>query len=352
MGAMLSVVGDLALLPLAIPSPSEGVWHLGPVPIRGYALCIIAGVVAAVWLGEKRWIARGGTKYDVQDIAIWAVPFGLVGGRLYHVATDWELYFGEGRRPIEALYIWNGGLGIWGAIALGAVGAWIGARRKGIRFLPLADALAPGLLLAQALGRWGNWFNQELFGKPTDLPWGLEIDRQFRPDGYEQFATFHPTFLYEFLWNLAGMALIIWLDRRFRLGHGRVLALYVAVYTAGRVWNESLRIDEVQLDDVLGLRWNVWTSILLFVAAVAYLVLTRGRGRETEVYEPGRAPVVEAADADTTASTKADTTTSTKGGTTDAAATTEEPVDPDAKTSGTQARTKEDRRSRGSTDGD
>ncbi len=276
----------IAFLPMTIPSPAQGVWHLGPVPIRGYALCIIAGVVFAIWLGERRWIARGGKAGEVSDIALWAVPFGLVGGRLYHVLTDYQLYFGEDRNPVEALYVWRGGLGIWGAIALGAVGVGIAARRRGIKLLPMLDALAPGVLVAQAMGRWGNWFNQELFGRPTDLPWALEIDPAFRPGGYADFATFHPTFLYECLWNLAAFAVVMWADRRFRLGHGRVLALYVMTYTAGRGWIEYLRIDDVQLDDVFGLRLNVWTSIVLFVGAAGALwwsARTRP-GRETEVY--------------------------------------------------------------------
>jgi prolipoprotein diacylglyceryl transferase len=273
-------------IPLTIPSPAQGVWHLGPVPIRGYALCIIAGVIFAIWLGERRWVARGGTAGEVSDIAIWAVPFGLVGGRLYHVMTDYRLYFGEGRDPVTALYVWRGGLGIWGAIALGAAGVAIAARRRNIRLLPMLDALAPGVLVAQAMGRWGNWFNQELFGRPTDLPWGLQIDPVHRPVGFEDFATFHPTFLYECLWNLAAFVLVMWADRRYRLGHGRVLALYVLVYTAGRGWIEYLRIDDVQADDVLGLRLNVWTSIVLFVlAGLAFVWSARHRpGREQSVY--------------------------------------------------------------------
>ena len=270
----------------SIPSPSNGVWYLGPVPIRGYALSIILGIVAAIWIGERRWVARGGRAGEVQDLALWAVPFGLVGGRVYHVLTDHELYFGAGRQPIEALYVWKGGLGVWGAVAFGALGVYLGARRKGIRMLPVLDALAPGVLVAQALGRWGNWFNQELFGKPTDLPWGLEIDVDHRPPGYLDDPTFHPTFLYEFTWNLAAFAFVLWADRRFRLGHGRVLALYVMAYTLGRGWIEMLRIDTVELSDVGGLRFNVWTSIVLFVvAAVAFLVSLRLRpGREEEVY--------------------------------------------------------------------
>jgi prolipoprotein diacylglyceryl transferase len=275
---------------LSIPSPSSGVWHLGPLPIRGYALAIILGIVAAIWIGERRWVARGGRPGEVQDLAIWAVPFGLVGGRLYHVATDHDLYFGAGRHPIDALYIWRGGLGVWGAVALGAVGVVIGARRKRIRLLPVLDALAPGVLVAQAIGRWGNWFNQELFGKPTDLPWGLSVsDSTALEAGYPAGTTFQPTFLYECLWDLGAFGVLIWADRRFRLGHGRVLALYVMLYTLGRGWIEMLRIDAVELSDVGGLRFNVWTSIVLFVAALVYFVvsLRRHPGRETEVYRPG-----------------------------------------------------------------
>jgi prolipoprotein diacylglyceryl transferase len=281
----------------SIPSPAEGVWHLGPVPIRAYALCIIAGIVVAIWLGERRWVARGGLPGEVSDLAIWAVPFGLVGGRLYHVITDWELYFGEDKNPVTALYVWRGGLGIWGAIALGALGVWIGARLRGIKLLPLLDALAPGVLVAQALGRWGNWFNQELYGRPTDLPWGLEIDVAHRPSQYLDVATFHPAFLYECLWNLAAFALLVWLDRRFRLGHGRVLALYVMLYTAGRAWIENLRIDDVQMNDVVGLRLNVWTSIVLFVLATAFFVWSARRHPGREEVVRTREPEADAQDA-------------------------------------------------------
>jgi prolipoprotein diacylglyceryl transferase len=277
------------VIALFIPSPEQGVWHLGPLPIRAYALCIIAGSVAAVWIGARRWVARGGKAGEMQDLALWCVPFGIVGGRLYHVITDNGKYFGDGQDPVSALYIWQGGLGIWGAIILGAVGAVIGARVLGIRVLPALDALAPGVLVAQAIGRFGNYFNQELFGKPTDLPWALEIDAAHRPPGYEDVATFHPTFLYESLWCLAAFAVVVLLDRRFRLGHGKVVALYALLYTAGRGWIETLRIDPVELHDVGGLRFNVWMSMVIFALAAGYLLwAARTRpGREESVYREG-----------------------------------------------------------------
>ncbi|MFC6598391.1 prolipoprotein diacylglyceryl transferase [Kitasatospora paranensis] len=283
-----------------IPSPSRGVLHLGPVPLRAYAFCIIIGVVVAVWLGSRRWVARGGAKHTVGDIAVWAVPFGLVGGRLYHVITDHQLYFGDGRNPWNAFKIWEGGLGIWGAIALGAVGAWIGCRRRGVPLPAYADAIAPGIALAQACGRWGNWFNQELYGKPTTLPWGLEI-HHVEADGTVVDGIFQPTFLYESLWCVGVALLVIWADRRFTLGHGRAFALYVAAYTVGRFWIEYLRIDEAH--HILGLRLNDWTAIIVFVGAVTYLVVV-GRTR------PGReAPdsIDPAAGADAEPGSEADT---------------------------------------------
>ncbi|MFJ4679342.1 MULTISPECIES: prolipoprotein diacylglyceryl transferase [unclassified Kitasatospora] len=254
-----------------IPSPSRGVLNLGPIPLRAYAFCIIIGVVVAVWLGSRRWVARGGGRHTVGDIAVWAVPFGLVGGRLYHVITDNQLYFGAGKHPIDALKIWEGGLGIWGAIAFGAVGAWIGARRRGVPLPAYADAIAPGIALAQACGRWGNWFNQELYGRPTTLPWGLKIDKTL-PDGTVVQGVYHPTFLYESIWCVLVAVLVIWADRRFTLGHGRAFALYVAAYTLGRFWTEWLRIDEAHR--FFGLRLNDWTAILVFVGAIVALVLS------------------------------------------------------------------------------
>ena len=268
-----------------LPSPTRGVWELGPLPIRAYALCIVAGIVAAVMLTEKRWVARGGAPGDVLDIAVWAVPFGIVGGRLYHVISSPRAYFGEGGDPMRAFAIWEGGLGIWGAIALGGVGAWIACRRRGIPLPAFADALAPGLLVAQAIGRLGNWFNNELYGGPTDLPWALRIyewngGAAVRDAGGAPIVLgyFHPTFLYELLWNLAAAALVIWADRRFRLGHGRAFALYVVAYCTGRLWIELLRTDPAE--HFFGVRLNVFTAVLVGLGAAAYLVWMRGRPRE------------------------------------------------------------------------
>ncbi|MFD7689249.1 prolipoprotein diacylglyceryl transferase [Streptomyces sp. NPDC059781] len=266
-----------------IPSPSSGVLYLGPVPLRGYAFCIIIGVFVAVWLGNKRWIARGGRAGTVADIAVWAVPFGLIGGRLYHVITDYQLYFSEGRDWVDAFKIWEGGLGIWGAIAFGALGAWIGCRRRGIPLPAYADAIAPGIAFAQAIGRWGNWFNQELYGRETDLPWAVEITSS--SDGRVA-GTYHPTFLYESLWCVGVALLVIWADRRFKLGHGRAFALYVAAYCAGRFWIEYMRVDEAH--HILGLRLNNWTAVLVFLLAVLYIVLSvRKRPGREDVVEPG-----------------------------------------------------------------
>ena len=277
------------MLPLSLPSPAQGVWYLGPLPVRAYALCIIIGIVAALWLAERRWVSRGGEPGAVSDVSLWAIPFGLVGGRLYHVVTDPQLYFTDGQNPWNAFAVWRGGLGIWGAIALGAVGAWIGARRAGVSFSQLTWALAPAIPLAQAIGRWGNWFNQELFGRPTDLPWGLRIDPEHRPIGYEEQTTFHPTFLYESMWNLGVAGLVIWMGARFRLTGGQLFAVYVMAYTAGRSWIEALRIDTV--NHVLGLRLNVWTSIAVFVAAAVAFVIATRHAKAAEASAPTREPV-------------------------------------------------------------
>ena len=260
------------MIQLSIPSPSTGVIYLGPLPLRAYSLFIILGIFVAIWLGNKRWIAKGGKPGQVSDVAIFAVPFGIIGGRIYHVATDWEKYFGSGQNWIDALKIWNGGLGIWGAILFGGVGAWIGCKYYKIYLPPFADAIAPGIIFAQAIGRLGNYFNQELFGRPTDLAWGLEIAEKFRPQGFESFATFHPTFLYEIIWNvLIGFGLI-YLDRKYKIGHGRLFALYVSLYSLGRLFIENLRIDEARL--ILGFRFNVFTSLVVIVGGLIYFVIS------------------------------------------------------------------------------
>ncbi len=270
------------MISTAIPAPPDE-WQsfaVGPVTIHTYALCLLAGIFVALWLTTRRWVERGGEAEMVGDISMWAIPFGIIGGRIYHVITTPGPYFGEGGDPWAALEIWNGGLGIWGAVAMGALGAYIGARRKGVSFVAFADAAAPAVLIAQAIGRLGNYLNQELFGGPTELPWALAVDPGYRPDGYAEFLTFHPTFLYEMLWNLAGAALIIWLDRRHDLRGGRVFWLYVAVYVSGRLWIEMVRIDTAVT--MGGLRINVWVSIaLLTLAIVTFTVLGR-RGERGE----------------------------------------------------------------------
>jgi prolipoprotein diacylglyceryl transferase len=295
----------------SFPSPDRGVWHLGPIPIRAYALCIIVGIIVAIWWGERRFVARGGQPGTVIDVAVFAVPFGLVGGRLYHVITDYDRYFGAGKNPVDALKIWDGGLGIWGAIALGGLGAWLGCRRRGVPLPAFADAAAPGIVVAQAIGRIGNYFNQELFGGDTTLPWGLEIYKRVNGQGLEDplggiavnhvpERIVHPTFLYELLWNLLVAGLVVWADKRFRLGHGRAFALYVAGYTAGRTWIELMRTDAAR--HVFGVRINVWVSIIVFIAAVAYFLYAKRLGEREDLVV---AEEIEPEDADT-ASEEAD----------------------------------------------
>jgi prolipoprotein diacylglyceryl transferase len=262
--------------------------------LHWYSLLVILGVVVAVVIGRRRWAAHGGAPTDVTDIAVIVIPFGILGGRLYHVITSWQLYFGPGARPVEALYVWQGGLGIWGAVAGGAAGAWLAARRRGIDFRAFADAMAPGLLVGQAIGRIGCWFNQELYGRPTTLPWGLAIDPIHRPpDSLEQ-PYYHPAFAYEALWDLGLAGVLVWAQRRLGLDRGRVFALYVAGYTAGRGWIEMLRVDPA--NHILGVRLNVWTSAVLFVAAVAYLIVSRSRPPALNALAPVHASALTRAD--------------------------------------------------------
>jgi prolipoprotein diacylglyceryl transferase len=303
-----------------IPSPSDGVWHVGPVPLRGYALCIIIGIFAAAILADRRYRARGGALGVINEISTWAVPFGLVGGRIYHVATDWSDYFGKGGSPIRSLEVWKGGLGIPGAVAFGGLGVFIACRRRGVLMPPVADAIAPGLVLAQGLGRWGNWFNQELYGRPTSLPWAVRIDAahqcgvissNYQPTAVQAecqsgvfsnvYGYFQPTFLYESIWDIGTAIALILLDRRYKLGHGRVFALYLVIYGLGRSWIEALRIDPAH--HFFGLRLNDWTSIAIVVAGViGYLVSARRHpGREVVLVRRAATddasvePVVEAA---------------------------------------------------------
>lgn len=288
------------------PSPAQGVWYLGPFPIRAYALCIIAGIIVALVVGDRRWAARGGERGVIYDIALWAVPFGLIGGRVYHVMTDWRTYFGpDGAGAGAALRIWEGGLGIWGAVALGGVGAWIACRRRGIPLPAFGDAIAPGIVLAQAIGRLGNYFNQELYGRETTVPWGMEIFYRRDWSGVldvhsldgvstgEVAAVVHPTFLYELLWNVLVFIVLIWADRRFRLGHGRLFALYVAGYSLGRFWIELMRDDTATL--IAGIRINVFTATFVFIGAVVYMLLAP-KGREDPETLRGKQSAEEAED--------------------------------------------------------
>ncbi|MFF0707238.1 prolipoprotein diacylglyceryl transferase [Gordonia sputi] len=289
-----------------IPSPPQGVWYIGSFPLRAYALCIIVGIIVAVWWGNRRWIARGGRSGEVLDVAIWAVPFGLIGGRVYHVLTDWQIYFGDGgKTPIDAFKIWDGGLGIWGAVLFGGLGAWIGTRRMGIKLPPFADAIAPAILLAQAIGRLGNYFNQELYGRPTDVPWGLEIYERVDSSGQADpglitgvsnghvVAVVHPTFLYELLWNLLVVVILVLVDRYFRIGHGRLFALYVVGYCIGRFGVELMRSDPA-FTHIAGVRINVFTAALGIVCgAIYFIVAPRGREQGLEVYWPERAAELE-----------------------------------------------------------
>ncbi|OFK66212.1 prolipoprotein diacylglyceryl transferase [Corynebacterium sp. HMSC074A09] len=280
-----------------IPSPPQGVWHLGPVPIRAYAMCIIVGILVAMWMTLRRYTARGGNPDVVWDAALVVIPAGIIGGRLYHVITDYDKYFCSTCDPIDAVKITNGGLGIWGAVALGAVALWIMFKIKGIPLGPFADAVAPGLILAQAIGRLGNWFNQELYGRETTVPWALDIYYRVNESGEyapisgrstgEVVASVHPTFLYELVWNVAVCVFLLWAHKAFKLGHGRVFALYVAGYTAGRFVVENMRADDAT--HIFGLRVNVIVSVVCFVVAlIVYLRLPRGQESPEEV-DPTRA---------------------------------------------------------------
>jgi prolipoprotein diacylglyceryl transferase len=274
---------------LSIPSPSTGEIDLGPLAIHAYGLMLLLAIVAATVLTGIRWVRRGGDWDLVFQVAVWGVAFGIVGARAYHVITSWS------EVPDEwwgVFAVWEGGLGVWGGIFLGTVAGAVVVHQAGHSVFRFMDAVAPGLLLAQAVGRWGNWFNQELFGKPTDLPWGLEIDLQHRPLGYLDDATFQPVFLYEFTWNLIGVIVLLLLDRVVRFRPPALFALYVAWYTAFRTFEETLRIDPAH--EYFGQRLNFYVSVVLFALSIGFFIwwqfLRRGGGGERAAARPRDVP--------------------------------------------------------------
>ncbi|GAA1693642.1 prolipoprotein diacylglyceryl transferase [Microbacterium sediminicola] len=285
----------------SIPSPSISYIDLGPIRIHFYALCIIAGIIVAVLLTNHRLTRRGGEPWIVIDIALIAVPLAIIVARFYHVFTHPNDYFYAGHEwwnPFVQNAIWNvwdGGIAIYGALIGGGVGAWLGCRWTGIRFWTFADALAPGLLLAQAMGRLGNWFNHELFGLPTDLPWGLEIEstNPAFPPGLAEGTLFHPTFLYEMLWNLLGVVVLLWAGRKASMQWGKLFGLYLVWYSAGRIVWESIRIDPSEI--FLGIRVNVWAAIFGVLIGLGIMIVQTKRhtGLEPSPYMPGRERTVD-----------------------------------------------------------
>ena len=270
--------------PAFIPSPSNGTINLGPIPLHMYGLLLAVGVVVATLMAERRWKTWGHNAREIGDIVVVVVICGVIGARAYHIATDYQLYYG---RWIQVLEIWKGGLSIWGVILGGAAGVIFMTRRHHLDTLGIMDAIAAGLLAAQGIGRWGNYFNQELFGKPTTLPWGLKISLAHRPKGFQQFATFQPTFLYESLYCLAVLGILVWVERRYVLRRGQSLALYLAMYTFGRFWFENLRIDPAH--HILGLRVNAWVAMFAFFASVAWFVWLGRHGQVDPLRYPDRA---------------------------------------------------------------
>jgi prolipoprotein diacylglyceryl transferase len=266
----------------SIPSPDNGVIDIGPIPLHAYGLLLAIGVLVAAWIAERRWLTRGFDRKTFNDMAIWIVVGGVVGARAYHVVSDYQLFTDDWLRAFQ---IWRGGLSIWGVLAGGAIAVIVMTRIKHVQTLVLFDCIAPGLLAAQAIGRWGNYFNQELFGGPTNLPWGLEISPAKRPPGYLDASTFHPTFLYESLYCVFLLGVVLWVERRFRLRKGQMLALYLATYTFGRFFFENMRIDPA--NEIFGVRLNAWVSAIVCVSAVAWFVWLGRRGSE---YPPGTVP--------------------------------------------------------------
>jgi prolipoprotein diacylglyceryl transferase len=251
-----------------LPSPHTGVLHLGPLQLHMYGLTLLVAILACIWLTGRRWQAMGGEWELVTRTAVWGVAAGVIGARLYHDVTSW----GEVPSPKwQGIFeVWKGGLGVWGGIALGTLVGAIVVRRSGANVAMFLDAAAPGLLLAQGIGRIGNWWNQELFGKPSTLPWALKISPDHRPVQYFDRATFHPTFLYELIWDLVGVAVLLYVGRRWRIVAPGLFALYVAWYCFGRFFEELLRVDPSH--HIAGLRLNAWVSAALFVVAVLWFV--------------------------------------------------------------------------------
>ena len=280
---------------VGIPSPEISFIDLGIFRIHFYALFILTGIAIATWLADIKLSKRGAPKGTMLDVALWAVPFGILGGRFFHVITHPNDYFFEGADLLATLRIWEGGLAIYGAVSLGAVGVFIATRQLGIRFWSVADAIAPGLLIAQGIGRLGNYFNQELFGLPTTLPWGLQIpsSNPAYPVGLPEGLIFHPTFAYEMIWNLSGAALLLLLASRLNLQWGKVFAIYLVIYSFGRIWIEAIRIDPSEI--ILGLRINIWSALIgLTLGIILFLVQSRRHpGFEPSIWLPNREPVSE-----------------------------------------------------------
>jgi prolipoprotein diacylglyceryl transferase len=287
-------------MPLFIPSPAHGVWYLGPIPIRGYAISILIGIIVAFVLSRRRWKTTGGDTEHFENLIFASILTGIIGARIYWVLIEWPRYFGENGTWYHIFYVWQGGLGIWGGITLGFLTALVLCRRYKISFLKVADCVAPGFLIAQGIGRLGNWWNQELYGLPTTLPWALEIDKVHRVAGFEQYATFHPTFLYEMLWNFAGAALLLILSRKLRIGSGMIFSLYIIMYALGRFWVELFRIDPVHV--IAGLRINSWTTLVAGMVGVVVFVWALKHRKGTEDYSDdvgGSGPItVDRAEAD------------------------------------------------------
>lgn len=271
----------------SIPSPQINSFMVGPFKVHFYALCILTGMILAIWIADKRLVQRGAKSGIALDIALWTIPIAIIGARIFHVLTHSGDYFFPGADLTAVFRIWEGGIAIYGGLIGGAIGAWIGTRRSGIRFWSFADAVAPGILLAQAIGRWGNYFNQELFGLPTTLPWGLEIDstNPAFPPGLPAETLFHPTFLYESLWSAVGVVILLALDRRLGLRWGTMFGAYLMYYSLGRIITENLRIDPSDL--ILGIRTNVWSAVGGVVAGLVIIYWQRRQhpGPETSVYK-------------------------------------------------------------------